>query len=116
MPAWPTASVQTLTVRDGYWMEFRLWVQSLGATQARNLSAGVLIPKVFLGRWFRRSATLSNCDCVKPDRSALLGKYWRSNPLVFSLVPRCQGLLGSQKYTFTSVATEKLACWDISLP
>src|SRR5439155_17100248 len=95
---------------------FKVWVQSLGATQARNLSAGVLNPKVFLGRWFRRSATLSICDCVKPDRSALLGKYWRSNPLVFSLVPRCQGLLGSQKYTFTSVATEKLACWDISLP
>jgi len=22
-----------------------------------------------------------------------LGKYWRSSPLVFSLVPRCQGLL-----------------------
>jgi putative transposase len=26
-----------------------------------------------------------------------LGKYWRSRPLVFSLVPRCQGLCGSQK-------------------
>jgi hypothetical protein len=25
------------------------------------------------------------------------GKYWRSSPLVFSLVPRCQGELGSQK-------------------
>jgi len=25
------------------------------------------------------------------------GKYWRSNRLVFSLVPRCQGLWGSQK-------------------
>jgi hypothetical protein len=56
-------------------------IQSLGATQARNLSAGVLNPKVFLGRWFRRSATLSNCDCVKPDRSAPLRKYWRSKPL-----------------------------------
>jgi hypothetical protein len=27
---------------------------------------------------------------VKPDRSAPFGKYWRSNPLVFSLLPRCQ--------------------------
>ena len=26
-----------------------------------------------------------------------LGKYWRSRPLAFSLVPRCHGLLGSQK-------------------
>lgn len=25
------------------------------------------------------------------------GKYCRSNPLMFSLVPRCQGLCGSQK-------------------
>jgi hypothetical protein len=26
-----------------------------------------------------------------------LGKYWRSRPLVFSLLPRCQGECGSQK-------------------
>jgi len=26
-----------------------------------------------------------------------LGKYWRSRPLVFSLLPRGQGLCGSQK-------------------
>ena len=25
-------------------------------------------------------------------RSVPLGKYWRSSPLVFSLVPRCQGV------------------------
>ena len=31
------------------------------------------------------------------ERSVPLGKYWRSRPLVFSLVPRCQGLWGSQK-------------------
>src|ERR1700683_791402 len=105
-----------LPLRTSSFAAFSGRIQSLGATQARNLSAGVLNPKVFLGRWFRRSATLSNCDWVNPDRSAPLGKYCRSNPLVFSLVPRCQGLLGSQKYTFTSVATEKLACWDISLP
>lgn len=28
-------------------------------------------------------------------RSVPLGKYWRSSPLVFSLVPRCHGLCGS---------------------
>jgi RNA-directed DNA polymerase len=32
-----------------------------------------------------------------PARSVPLGKYWRSSPLVFSLVPRCHGLCGSQK-------------------
>ncbi len=31
------------------------------------------------------------------DMSVPLGKYWRSSPLVFSLVPRCHGDLGSQK-------------------
>ena len=35
---------------------------------------------------------------------------------MFSFVPRCQGLYGSQKYTFTSVATVKLLCWAISSP
>ena len=29
--------------------------------------------------------------------SVPLGKYWRSKPFVFSFVPRCHGLLGSQK-------------------
>ena len=28
-----------------------------------------------------------------------MGKYWRNRPLVFSLVPRCQGLCGSAKKT-----------------
>jgi hypothetical protein len=35
-----------------------------------------------------------------------LGKYWRSKPLVFSLLPRCQGLWGSQKKTFTLVSID----------
>jgi hypothetical protein len=64
----------------------------------------------------KRSATLSSSACEKPDKSVLLGKYCRSSPLVFSLLPRCQGLCGSQKYTFTFVATVKLLCWAISSP
>jgi hypothetical protein len=36
--------------------------------------------------------------------------------LVFSLVPRCQGLCGSQKYTFTLVATVNSLCLAISKP
>ena len=35
--------------------------------------------------------------CVYPDKSVPFGTYWRSNPLVFSLVPRGQGLYGSAK-------------------
>ena len=36
--------------------------------------------------------------------AAPLGRYCRNRPLVFSLMPRCQGLCGSAKYTFTPVA------------
>ncbi len=48
------------------------------------------------------------------DRSVPLGKYCLSSRLVFSFVPRCQGLCGSQKYTFTSVATVNALCLAIS--
>ena len=44
------------------------------------------------------------------------GKYCRSNPLVFSFEPRCQGCCGSQKYTATSVARLKRWWSAISLP
>ena len=44
------------------------------------------------------------------------GKYWRSSPLVFSLVPRCHGLCGSQKYTGRPVSIRSCACWAISAP
>jgi hypothetical protein len=37
-------------------------------------------------------------------RSVPLGKYWRSRPLVFLLLPRCRGACGSQKYTSIPVA------------
>ena len=50
------------------------------------------------------------------ERFVPFGKYWRSRPLVFSFVPRCQGLWGSQKYTFTFVAIVKVLCLDSSCP
>ena len=31
------------------------------------------------------------------DRSMPFGQYWRSSPFIFSLLPRSQGLDGSQK-------------------
>ncbi len=39
----------------------------------------------------------SRSSTLHRDRSLPLGEYWRSNPLVFSLVPRCQGEFGSAK-------------------
>jgi hypothetical protein len=35
---------------------------------------------------------------------------------VLSLLPRCQGLWGSQKQAGTPVATLNRACWAVSLP
>ena len=51
------------------------------------------------GHWYARE---------KRERSVRLGKYCRSKPSVFSLLPRCQGLRGSQKYGSTLVAMVKL--------
>src|SRR6266436_968927 len=44
------------------------------------------------------------------------GKYCRRSRLVFSFVPRCQGLCGAQKETCTSVATVNALCLAISNP
>ncbi len=38
--------------------------------------------------------------------SVPLGKYWRRSPLVFSLVPRCQGLFGSEEHLDAGVDLE----------
>ena len=45
------------------------------------------------------AATASRCSASWTERSVPLGRYWRSSPLVFSLLPHCQGECGSQKYT-----------------
>ncbi len=60
-------------------------------------SAGVCQPSVLRGRLLSAAATASSSVAVCWLRSVPLGKYWRSRPLVFSFVPRCQGLCGSQK-------------------
>lgn len=62
-----------------------------------------IYPKTFLERWFSFCAILSRYYCEYPDKSVPLGKYWRNNRFVFSLLPRCHGLCGSQKYTLISV-------------
>ena len=43
---------------------------------------------------------MSSRSCwVWTERSVPLGRYWRTSPFQFSLVPRCQGECGSQKNT-----------------
>jgi hypothetical protein len=49
------------------------------------------------GRLLRLRAKRARCSAEWTVRSVPLGMYWRSNPLVFSFEPRCQGLWGSQK-------------------
>jgi hypothetical protein len=45
----------------------------------------------------RAAATAARSPGPWRLRSVPLGKYWRSSPLVFCLLPRCQGECGSQK-------------------
>ena len=37
------------------------------------------------------------CSIVREGMAVFFGKYWRNRRLVFSLLPLCQGLCGSQK-------------------
>src|SRR3954470_5723380 len=66
-------------------------------SRSSSASAGVFQPSVFLGRALRAAATADISSALWMLRSVPFGKYCRSNPFVFSLVPRCQGLCGSQK-------------------
>jgi len=75
----------------------RTVAQAAAARCSPSTSAGVLQPRVFLGREFRAAATAARSDAPCRARSVPFGKYWRSRPLVFSLVARCQGQCGSQK-------------------
>jgi len=60
-------------------------------------SAGVLQLRVLRGLVLSACATASRSPREWRERSVPFGKYWRRSPLVFSFVPRCQGLCGSQK-------------------
>ena len=76
--------------------------QSVMATQCSAISLsktsiGFFQPSVLRGLPFSSAATLSSSSWVCKDKSVPFGKYCRSSPLVFSLVPRCHGECGSQK-------------------
>src|SRR5919106_3239036 len=60
-------------------------------------SVGFAKPGRLRGRSLSSSATVSRSATVTVAKSVPFGKYWRSNPLVFSFEPRCQGAWGSQK-------------------
>ena len=78
--------------------------QAAAARCSSRTSAGVRHPSVLRGRLLSASATAARSSALWRARSVPLGKYCRSSPLVFSLVPRCQGLCGSQKYTCRPVS------------
>jgi hypothetical protein len=81
-----------------------------------SASAGVLQASVLRGLVLSASATAARASMLCGLRSVPFGKYCRSSPFVFSFVPRCQGLWGSQKYTCSPVSMRKRACCDISAP
>jgi hypothetical protein len=54
--------------------------------------AGVRQLRVLRGLLLSVAATASRSSAVCLARFVPRGKYWRSRPLVFSFVPRCQGL------------------------
>jgi hypothetical protein len=60
-------------------------------------SCGVRSPSTSRGRSLSSAATRSRSARLCTARLVRFGKYWRSSPLVFSLVGRCHGDRGSQK-------------------
>ncbi len=69
---------------------------AVDSTHQRNsavsLSAGVSQPRTLRGRLLSFAAITSRSACVRSLMLTPLGRYCRSSRLVFSLVPRCQGL------------------------
>src|SRR5215210_5356158 len=68
------------------------WPVSVDRRNPSSASAGVFQPRVLRGLLLRAIATAARSSALCTLRSVPFGKYWRSSPLVFSFVPRCQGL------------------------
>src|SRR5207245_5303154 len=81
-----------------------------------SASAGVRQSSVLRGLVLSASATAARSVGLCMLRSVPFGRYCRSSPLVFSFVPRCHGLFGSQKKTGTRVAGVKSLCIASSAP
>ena len=92
------SAAQGLHPSHGSWVARR--IQPVVATlsiicclsSGSSASAGVRQPRVLRGLVFKACATALNSLTPCRLRSVPLGKYCRSKPLVFSLLPRCQGL------------------------
>jgi hypothetical protein len=68
------------------------WTQNprlSGYNRLNRLSIQVMQGKNFR---LRAAATAAMLSALCVLRSVPFGKYWRSSPLMFSLVPRCHGL------------------------
>ena len=71
--------------------------QASATHSSKKTSTGDLQPRHFLGRALISATIESTYSCETDRRSQPLGKKKRRMPLVFSFVPRCQGLCGSAK-------------------
>src|SRR5215468_1602255 len=83
------ASKAMVTSQHG---QFRTSLDMADISNWSSASAGVCQASVFRGLVLRAAATAAMSSALCMLRSVPFGKYWRSSPLVFSLVPRCQGL------------------------
>src|SRR5215469_4209393 len=83
------ASEAMVTSQHG---QFRTSLEMADISNWSSASAGVCQASVFRGLVLRAAATAAMSSALCMLRSVPLGKYWRSSPLVFSLVPRCHGL------------------------
>ena len=69
----------------------------------------------FRGRSLSSVATAWRSSSVLLDRSSPCGKYWRRRPLVFSFVPRCQGLRGRRSRPEVGGDAEGAVLWPSRL-
>src|SRR5215471_19864823 len=83
------ASEAMVTSQHG---QFRTSLDMADISNWSSASAGVCQASVFRGLVLRAAATAAMSSALCMLRSVPFGKYWRSSPLVFSLVPRCHGL------------------------
>src|SRR5215467_8018564 len=83
------ASEAMVTSQHG---QFRTSLDMADISNWSSASAGVCQASVFRGLVLRAAATAAMSSALCMLSSVPLGTYWRSSPLVFSLVPRCHGL------------------------
>ncbi len=93
------------------------WLQQSGVEELLELLGGSVPGEGFAGAGVEQFCDVVQVGLARASKSVLpLGKYWRSSPLVFSLLPRCQGLWGRRSRPGTPVATVKEAWPAISFP